>query len=292
MFNQDRDTPRNTSNEIRVVLADDHQLFRQGLKALLELERGITIVGEASDGLEVQRVAVEQNANVVLMDINMPIVDGLSATRELLRANPEIGVIILSMHHEEGHVFQALRAGARGYLLKTSKVSEVAGAVRAVASGLSLLDPSVTSSVVSEFKRMSSKQTPEDGLGQLTETEVKILQHVSAGMSNKEIANKLSLAESTVKNRLSVLFEKIGVLDRMQAATRVPRAPSFVEGVINLRGKVIPVVDLRRRFGLASAEHTRASRIVVVEIGDEVVGIIVDGVSEVLRVDTATVEPP
>jgi DNA-binding NarL/FixJ family response regulator len=215
---RDRDTSRSGSNDIRVVLADDHQLFRQGLKALLELERGITVVGEASDGLEVQRVSVEQNANVVLMDINMPIVDGLSATRELLRANPEVGVIILSMYHEEGHVFQALRAGTRGYLLKTSRLSEVAAAVRAVASGLSLLDPSVTSSVVSEFKRMSSKQTPEDGLGQLTETEVKILQHVSAGMSNKEVASQLSLAESTVKNRLSVLFEKIGVLDRTQAA--------------------------------------------------------------------------
>jgi DNA-binding NarL/FixJ family response regulator len=215
---RDRETPRAGPNDIRVVLADDHQLFRQGLKALLELERGISVVGEASDGLEVQRVSVEQGANVVLMDINMPIVDGLSATRELLRANPEIGVIILSMYHEEGHVFQALRAGARGYLLKTSRLSEVAAAVRAVASGLSLLDPSVTSSVVSEFKRMSSKQTPEDGLGQLTETEVKILQHVSAGMSNKEVASQLSLAESTVKNRLSVLFEKIGVLDRTQAA--------------------------------------------------------------------------
>src|SRR3984893_16244140 len=215
---RDRETPRSSSNDIRVVLADDHQLFRQGLKALLELERGIAVVGEASDALQVQRVSVEQDANVVLMDINMPIVDGLSATRELLRASPEIGVIILSMYHEEGHVFQALRAGARGYLLKTSRLSEVAAAVRAVASGLSLLDPSVTSSVVSEFKRMSSKQTPEDGLGQLTETEVKILQHVSAGMSNKEIASKLSLAESTVKNRLSVLFEKIGVLDRTQAA--------------------------------------------------------------------------
>jgi DNA-binding NarL/FixJ family response regulator len=215
---RDRDPPRSSSNDIRVVLADDHQLFRQGLKALLELERGISVVGESSDGLEVQRVSVEQGAHVVLMDINMPIVDGLSATRELLRANPEIGVIILSMYHEEGHVFQALRAGARGYLLKTSRLSEVAAAVRAVASGLSLLDPSVTSSVVSEFKRMSSKQTPEDGLGQLTETEVKILQHVSAGMSNKEVASRLSLAESTVKNRLSVLFEKIGVLDRTQAA--------------------------------------------------------------------------
>jgi DNA-binding NarL/FixJ family response regulator len=220
VYNRDRDreTQRSSSNDIRVVLADDHQLFRQGLKALLELERGITIVGEASDGLEVQRVSLEQQANVVLMDINMPIVDGLSATRELLRANPNIGVIILSMHHEEGHVFQALRAGARGYLLKTSRISEVAGAVRAVASGLSLLDPSVTSSVLSEFKRMSSKQGPDEGLGQLSETEIKILQHVAAGMSNKEIANQMSLAESTVKNRLSVLFEKIGVLDRTQAA--------------------------------------------------------------------------
>src|SRR3979411_149330 len=196
MFNQDRETTsRRTANDIRVVLADEHQLFRQGLKALLELERGITVVGEASDGLEVQRISLEQNANVVLMDINMPIVDGLSATRELLRANNTIGVIILSMHHEEGHVFQALRAGARGYLLKTSRVSEVAGAVRAVASGLSLLDPTITNSVVSEFKRMISKQTREDGLGQLSETEVKILQHVSAGKSNKENANKMSLPE-------------------------------------------------------------------------------------------------
>ena len=110
MFNHDRETPRTSANAIRVVLADDHQLFRQGLKALLELERGITVVGEASDGLEVQRVSLEQHANVVLMDINMPIVDGLSATRELLRADGKIGVIILSMHHEEGHVFQALRA--------------------------------------------------------------------------------------------------------------------------------------------------------------------------------------
>src|SRR5437016_13798809 len=107
MFNQDRETSRSTANDIRVVLADDHQLFRQGLKALLELERGITIVGEASDGLEVQRVSLEQNANVVLMDINMPIVDGLSATRELLRANSGIGVILLSLPHAEGHAVQA-----------------------------------------------------------------------------------------------------------------------------------------------------------------------------------------
>src|SRR5437764_4279435 len=129
VFSHERETPSSSANDIRVVLADDHQLFRQGLKALLELERGITIVGEASDGLEVQRVSLELTANVVLMDINMPIVDGLSATRELLRANSEIGVIILSTHHEEGHVFQALRGGARGYLLTTSRGSEGAGPV-------------------------------------------------------------------------------------------------------------------------------------------------------------------
>src|SRR5947199_8542501 len=176
VFSHERETPRSSANDIRVVLADDHQLFRQGLKALLELERGITVVGEASDGLEVQRVSLEQHANVVLMDINMPIVDGLSATRELLRADGKIGVIILSMHHEEGHVFQALRAGARGYLLKTSRVSEVAGAVRAVASGLSLIDPTVTSSVLSEFKHMSRKQPSEDGLGQRGHTAAKDLE--------------------------------------------------------------------------------------------------------------------
>src|SRR5205814_10500129 len=121
MFTQDRETSRSSTNDIRVVLADDHQLFRQGLKALLELERGISVVGEASDGLEVQKVSLEQNANVVLMDINMPIVGGLSATRELLRANSEIGVVSLSMHHEAGYVFQAPRSGARGYLRETSR---------------------------------------------------------------------------------------------------------------------------------------------------------------------------
>jgi DNA-binding NarL/FixJ family response regulator len=217
-LNHERELAPSSASDIRVVLADDHQMFRQGLKALLELEPGIRVVGEASDGLEAQRVSLERNATVVLMDINMPIADGLSATRELLRANSSIGVIILSMHYEEGHVFQALKAGARGYLLKSSRASEVALAVRAVASGLSLLDPNITNSVVAEFKRMISKQEPGDGLGQLSETEVKILQHVSAGMSNKEIAAQLSLAESTVKNRMSLLFGKIGVLDRTQAA--------------------------------------------------------------------------
>ena len=210
--------PPPSGDGVKLVLADDHQLFRQGLRALLELERGIGVVGEASDGLEVQEVVRSTGPDVVLMDINMPIVDGFAATRALLRERPGLRVIILSMHQEEGHVFQALRAGARGYLLKTSRAAEVAEAVRAVAAGQSLLDPNVTSAVVAEFRRMSEKQGADEGLGQLSETELKILQEVAGGYSNKEIASHLGLAESTVKNRLSVLFEKIGVLDRTQAA--------------------------------------------------------------------------
>ncbi len=221
-------------DEIRVVLADDHQLFRQGLKALLQMERGIRVVGEACDGLEAQRVAVDQDAHVILMDINMPIADGLSAARELSRTHERIGVIILSMHHEEGHVFQAVRAGARGYLLKSSRISEVATAIRTVAKGQAMMDPAVSPSLLQEFRRMSFKQSLDDGLGQLTEQEIKILQHVAAGESNKEVARGLSLAESTVKNRLSVLFSKIGVMDRTQAAIYAIThgiAPSAVHAV-------------------------------------------------------------
>jgi DNA-binding NarL/FixJ family response regulator len=206
------------STEIRVVIADDHDLFREGLAALLGLERGIRVVGEARDGLEVLRVAQDLLADVVLMDLNMSISDGLSATRELLLATPGIGVIMLTMQHDDGLVLDALQAGARGFVLKTSPVSEVTAAIKAVASGLSLLDPELAGSMVPDARGMSARQNPEDGLTQLTRTEIKVLQQVSAGMSNKQIASKLSLAESTVKNRLSVIFAKINVPDRTQAA--------------------------------------------------------------------------
>ena len=200
-----------------MLLADDHQLMRQGVRRILEGESDIQVVGEASDGLEVQKMAHELQPDVILMDVSMGIVDGISATRELLRRAPWMKIVMLTMHGHDGHLFQALQAGATGYILKTAGADQILSAVRAAAGG-SVIAPSLAGKVLSEFRRMASKLDVESGLGQLTETEMQILQLVASGRSNKEIASKMVLAESSVKNRLSVLFQKINVADRTQAA--------------------------------------------------------------------------
>ncbi|MCC6178112.1 MAG: response regulator transcription factor [Chloroflexi bacterium] len=203
---------------IRVLLADDHQLLRQGVRRLLEAEPDVQVVGEASDGLEVQRLAQEHQPDVILMDVSMGIVDGISATRQLLRQYPWMKIVMLTMHSQDGHLFQALQAGATGYILKSSGADQVLSAVRAAATGGSVIAPPLANKVLGEFRRMAAKLEVTDGLGQLSEIEMDILQLVASGLSNKEIATKLTLAESTVKNRLSVLFQKINVADRTQAA--------------------------------------------------------------------------
>jgi DNA-binding NarL/FixJ family response regulator len=203
---------------IRVVLADDHQLFRQGLRRLLEPEPDIQVVGEANDGQEVQRVVKELQPDVVLMDVSMAVVDGISATREISRQWPDVKVVVLSMHAEEEHLFQALQAGAAGYVLKTAKAEQVVAAVREAASGGAVIAPGLTNKILAEFRRMASKLGPEDARGELTPVELRLLQLVASGLSNKEIATRLCFAESTVKNRLSVVFQKLGVADRTQAA--------------------------------------------------------------------------
>jgi two-component system, NarL family, response regulator DegU len=203
---------------IRVLLADDHQLFREGLRRLLESERDMQVLGEASNGLDVQRMVEELHPDVVLMDVSMAIIDGISATREIVRQWPDVRVVILSMHAEEGHLFQALQAGAAGYVLKSAGADQVLTALRAAAMGGALIAPSLTGKVLSEFRRMASKMGVEDGLGQLSDVEMRLLQLIASGLSNKEIASRLCFAESTVKNRLSVLFQKIDVADRTQAA--------------------------------------------------------------------------
>ncbi len=211
-------TAPNATATIKVVIADDHSLFRQGLRMILEAERDIKVVAEASTGLAVQKAVAETQPDVVLMDITMPVTDGVSTTREILRVKPDTGIIILTMHHEDGHLFQALRAGARGYLLKTSKATDVVAAVRAVYAGGSLMDPSMTAKVIDEFSRLSDRAGVSEGIGTLSDTEMQLLRLVAAGLSNKEIAERLCYAERTIKNRLSVLFEKINVRDRTQAA--------------------------------------------------------------------------
>lgn len=204
---------------IRVLLVDSQSLFREGLRKLLEAEPDIDVVGELGDGLGIEHVVGELRPDVVLMDVGLPALDGVSATRALLERHPGVAVIILTMHSEERIVFQAVRAGARGYMLKSARASEVVAAIRVVHSGASLLDPVLTARVLDEFRRLSSgKGATPDSFAGLTEVETSMLRLVAAGLSNREIAERLSFAEATVKNRLSVIFGKIGVQDRTQAA--------------------------------------------------------------------------
>lgn len=203
---------------IKVLLADDHRLFREGLRKLLEFEKDITVIGEAADGLSATEMARQLEPDVVLMDINMPLVDGLAATKTILEERPGTGIIILTMYEEESHVRLGIGAGAVGYILKTAALEDVAAAVRAAAKGASSLDPSVTTKVLNEFRRLVQQDTTRSTLKDLTEKEVEVLRLIGNGHSNKEIAIELNYSESTVKNRLSVLFEKIGARDRTQAA--------------------------------------------------------------------------
>ena len=203
---------------IRVALADDHTLFRQGLRQLLELEPDMEIVGEAVNGVEAIELARRTRPDVFLVDINMPIVDGVSATREIMREDPSIGVVVLTMYPEDGYVIRAITAGARGYLLKDADSARVVDAVRTVAAGHSQLDPGMTTKLLQEFRRIAQQPGQDNSMGGLTPREIDLLRLIASGRSNKEIAHELNLAESTVKNKLSVLFQKLDAKDRTQAA--------------------------------------------------------------------------
>jgi DNA-binding NarL/FixJ family response regulator len=202
---------------IGVALADDHVLFRQALRHLLEAEDDIRVVGEAGDGRSIQTLVEQQVPDVILMDINMPGIDGVTATRELKAQLPGIRIIILTMFSEDGHVIRAVRAGADAYLLKNSESSRVIDAIRAVCRGESVIEPQLATKLLSEFRRVSDFRD-EDSIAGLTSREIDLLRLVATGLSNKEIATQLNLAESTIKNRLSLLFEKLDVKDRTQAA--------------------------------------------------------------------------
>jgi DNA-binding NarL/FixJ family response regulator len=202
---------------ISVLLVDDHVLFRQALRHLLETEQDIRIVGEASDGSQVEQLVEEQRPDVVVMDISMPAIDGIAATQILRDKYPSLGIIVLTMFAEDSQVIRAIRAGADGYLLKNIESGRVVDAIRAVSRGESVVDPELATKVLNEFRRLSDVDGYNNIAG-LTEREVSLLQLVANGLSNKEIASELGLAESTVKNRLSILFQKLDVKDRTQAA--------------------------------------------------------------------------
>lgn len=207
---------------IRVLLVDDQTLMREGLRILLELEPDLEVAGEAGDGASALQAYERLQPDVVLMDIRMPGMDGVEATWQLRRRWPQARVIILTTFDDDEFVFEGLRSGALGYLLKDVSGKELAQAIRTVAAGGALIEPSVARKVLGEFARLAPPARPADaGLAEpLTERERQTLVLLAGGLSNREIAAHLFLAEGTVKNNVSVIFQKLGVRDRAQAAVR------------------------------------------------------------------------
>lgn len=210
------------SEPIRVLLVDDQRLMREGLRMLLELEPDLEVAGEAGDGAAALDAYARLQPDVVLMDIRMPGMDGVEATRRLRDRWPAARIIIVTTFDDDAYVFEGLRAGALGYLLKDISGHDLAHAVRAVAGGGALIQPSVAARVVAEFARLATPARPaEQGLAEpLSEREREILKLVAAGLTNREIADRLALAEGTVKNYITNILGKIGSRDRTQAALR------------------------------------------------------------------------
>ncbi|PZA06627.1 MULTISPECIES: response regulator transcription factor [unclassified Meiothermus] len=201
---------------IRIVLADDHALFRQGLRSLLEAEPDFRVVGEAGDGREALRHVLEAKPDVVLMDIQMPGLDGVQATREILREWPQAKVIMLTMYRQDAYVFEAVKAGARGYMLKDADAKDLLEAIRRVNHGEVLLDAELAEQIIQDFK--AKRESVPKPHAELSEREVQILKLVAQGYTNLEIAGELALSEKTVRNRLSEIFQKLHLNNRTQAA--------------------------------------------------------------------------
>jgi DNA-binding NarL/FixJ family response regulator len=210
--------------KIRVLIVDDQALMRQGLATLLELEPDLEVVGQAGDGIEAVTLVKERKPHVVLMDVRMSRLNGVDATRQVRAQAPETQVIILTTFDDDEYVFEGLRAGAMGYLLKDVSAEDLTDAIRRVARGEALIQPSIARKVVSEFARLGApdKKTLAHTklLDPLSEREAEILKLLAQGMSNREIAETLFITEGTAKNHISNIFSKLGVRDRTQAVLR------------------------------------------------------------------------
>lgn len=207
---------------IRVLLVDDQALFREGLETLLSVQPDIEVVGQAADGLEAVQQALVLVPDVVLMDLRMPRLDGVTATQRLLKVRPETQVIVLTTFDDDEDIFRGLRAGAVGYLLKDVSADKLLEAVRAAARGESVLQPAVATKVISQFSRLANR-VPEhqDPLVEpLSEREREVLALIAAGKTNREIAETLFIAYGTVKNHVTSILSKLGVNDRTQAALK------------------------------------------------------------------------
>lgn len=220
--------------KIKVLIADDHRVVREGLSAILKTKEEIEVVGEAKDGQEAVEKARALVPDVILMDVSMPRMGGVEATRIIKRELPHIGIVALTMYEEQQYIFDLVRAGATGYLLKDTDSSQIVSAIRAIHRGESLIHPSVASKILAEFSLLAQGKGKKRPWVEhdLTEREITVLRLVADGKTNKEIANNLDLSEKTVKNHVRNIFHKLQVYDRTQAAILAIR-----KGIIDLEPK-------------------------------------------------------
>lgn len=212
---------------IRLMIADDHKLFREGIKALLAVTEDIEIIGEADDGESALRTSQELQPDVILMDINMPGVNGIQATEKILEKQPQTHIIMLTMLEDDASVFNAMRVGARGYLLKGADPQEVLSVIRAVAEGQALFGPTIATRLMNYFKELGTRSTVSSvntPFPELTERELEVLRLISQGLNNQEITQKLVLSSKTVRNHITNIFSKLQVADRAQAIVRAREA--------------------------------------------------------------------
>jgi DNA-binding NarL/FixJ family response regulator len=208
---------------IRVLICDDHALFRRGLIMVLESEEGIEVVAEAEDGLDAVSKAEEVAPDVVLMDVRMPRLSGIEATRAIADAVPTARILMLTVSDEEEDLYEAVKAGATGYLLKEISIEEVANAIRAVITGQSLISPSMASKLLNEFNNLAKQAQQRILVPKLTDRELQVLKLVAQGMSNREVAEQLFISENTVKNHVRNILEKLHLHSRMEAVVYAVR---------------------------------------------------------------------
>ncbi|HHW48013.1 MAG TPA: response regulator transcription factor [Clostridiaceae bacterium] len=204
--------------KIRVMIADDHPLVRQGIKQILELEEDIVVIGQASNGNEAVKIARECKPDVILMDINMPVANGIQAIKELRQGQNQFKIIVLTIHEDREYLFKTLQLGAEGYVLKDAEPYVLIDAIRNVYQGQTYIQANMTKELVKEFNRVTLNEKANNDHNKLTAREIEVLELIAKGMINKEIAKQLYISEKTVKNHVSSIFKKLNVSDRTQAA--------------------------------------------------------------------------
>ena len=207
---------------IRILIADDHTLFREGLVALLDSFPEIEVLATVEDGLQAVESAAKLQPDVILMDLQMPKVNGIEATRQIIQTSPHIGVIVVTMFEDDDSVFAAMRAGARGYILKGADQNDMIRAIQAVARGEALFGPSIATRLMNYFT--PTVQSPPQAFPELTDREREILELIAQGLNNAEISARLSISMKTVRNHVSNIFNKLQVTDRVQAAIQAREA--------------------------------------------------------------------